>query len=71
MKLYHLMISEQIKGVGLYLIIMLAGIDYAGILDYGLKAALGSIVWFGFKLLGDYYSAKIKRSVNHQKKQQS
>ena len=62
------MMSQHINGVGLYLIIMLAGIDYAGILDYGLKAAMGSIVWFGFKLLGDYYSAKIKRSVHNPKK---
>jgi hypothetical protein len=48
---------------------MLAGIDYVGIIDYGLKAAVGSIVWFGFKLLSDYYSEKIKSSANHNKNQ--
>ncbi len=62
--------SQHINAIFLYLLIMLAGIDYAGILDYGLKAATGSIVWFGFKLLGDYYSAKINRAVNNQKKEQ-
>lgn len=59
--------SQHINAVFLYLIIMLAGIDYVGIIDYGLKAAVGSAVWFGFKILGDYYSAKIKRAIEEGK----
>jgi hypothetical protein len=70
MRLYQLMVSEHIGAVSLYLVITLAGIDYSGILDYALKAALGSGIWFGFRMLGDYYSAKVKRSVNHNKKNQ-
>jgi len=68
MKLYQALVSEHIGMVSLYLVITLAGIDYSGILDYALKAALGSGIWFGFRMLGDYYSAKIRRTVNHGKK---
>lgn len=70
MKLYQLMVSEHIGAVSLYLVIILAGIDYTSILDYALKAALGSGIWFGFRMLGDYYSAKIRRRINHDKKDQ-
>lgn len=67
MKLYHLIVSEHINAIFLYLLIMLAGIDYTGIIDYGIKAVLGSAIWFGFRVLGDYYTAKIRRSINHNK----
>ena len=39
---------------------MFAGIDYTGVLDYVIKAILGGFVWFGFKLLQDYYSVRVK-----------
>lgn len=65
------MVSEHIHTIFLYLLIMLAGIDYTGIIDYVLKAALGSAIWFGFRVLGDYYSTKIKRSINHSKEKKN
>ncbi len=71
MKLYQLMVSEHINAIFLYLLIMLAGIDYTGLIDYVLKAALGSAIWFGFRVLGDYYSARIKRSINHSKEERN
>ncbi len=52
---------DNLSNVLLYALIMLAGIDYTGVLDYVIKAILGAAVWFGFKLLQDYYSLKIKR----------
>ena len=45
----------------LYLLIIVANIDYIGILDYCIKAVLGSAIWFGFKLLADRYEAKNKK----------
>ena len=39
---------------------LMAAIDYAGLLDYGLKAVLGGLIWLGFKLLGEYVSKRIQ-----------
>ncbi len=69
MKLIQLFVTEQTSPALLYLLIILAGIDYQSILDYGIKATLGSAVWFAFRVLGDYYSTKIKRSINHSKEE--
>lgn len=33
--------------------ILLAHIDVTGLLAYGLKAALGGLVWLGIKMLGE------------------
>lgn len=37
-----------------------AQIDFASLTDYAIKALIGGIVWFGFKLATDYISEKIK-----------
>ena len=68
MKLYSLLVSENTSGAFLYLLVTYANIDYISVSDYALKAIIGSAVWFGFRLLGDYYSKKIKN--NHNQKQQ-
>lgn len=47
----------------LCLIIVVANIDYIGILDYCIKAVLGSAIWFGFKLLADRYERKTKKKI--------
>lgn len=70
MKFYLMLVSQHIGDVCLYIIIILAGIDYIGVLDYALKAIIGSGIWFGFRVLGDYFTTKIKRSLNHQKQDQ-
>jgi hypothetical protein len=69
MKLYALLMSQNISGAVLYLIITLANIDYVGILDYAIKATLGSLIWFGFKVWADYYAKKINKNNNEKPKQ--
>ncbi|MBA3681754.1 MAG: hypothetical protein H0W73_11425 [Bacteroidetes bacterium] len=59
MKLFNVQ-SDSLSSLFLYSTIMFANIDYKGIVDYLLKAVLGGIVWFGFKLLQDYYSVKVR-----------
>ena len=60
MKLIHFLLSANSQTM-LYLLIIVANIDYIGILDYCIKAVLGSAIWFGFKLLADRYEAKNKK----------
>jgi hypothetical protein len=40
--------------------ILLANLDYSGLLDYALKALIGGAIWMGFKLTSDYFSRKFK-----------
>ena len=68
MKLYQLLVSQNTGGNVLYLILIATSIDYLGILDYTLKAIIGSITWFGLKLIGDYFSAKVRKNTNHSKR---
>lgn len=39
---------------------LMAAIDYTSLFDYGLKAILGGLIWLGFKLLGEYITAKMQ-----------
>lgn len=59
MKLYQF-ITTDVNSAFLYLFILFADIDYAGIADYTLKALIGGAVWFGFKIIGDYYGRRVK-----------
>jgi hypothetical protein len=47
---------------------MFANIDYVGIVDYVIKALLGAAVWYGFKFLQDYYSAKMRHKISSELK---
>lgn len=60
MKLFEQLQPDNLSNLFLYGIIMFANIDYMGITDYVIKAVLGGLVWFGFKLLQDYYSPKVR-----------
>ena len=40
---------------------LLAAIDFTSLVDYGLKAFLGGLIWLGFKLLGDYITEKMRK----------
>ena len=40
--------------------ILFANLDYSGLADYALKAAVGGTIWMVFKLAGDYLAKKIK-----------
>lgn len=61
MKLIHFLMSANSQTV-LYLLIVVANIDYVGILDYCIKAFLGSAIWFAFKVLAERYEIKSKKS---------
>ncbi len=41
--------------------ILFANLDYSGLADYALKAAVGGAIWMTFKLAGDYFSNRIKK----------
>ncbi len=41
--------------------ILLANLDYSGLMDYALKAVIGGIVWMGFKLGADFLSNKMRK----------
>ena len=62
--------SDNVTNLMLYGAIMLANIDYMSIVDYLIKAVLGGLVWFGFKVLQDYYSASMKAKLKSQRKQE-
>ncbi len=36
--------------------ILFANLNYAGLADYAVKAAIGGMIWMVFKLAGDYFS---------------
>jgi len=44
--------------------ILLANLDYTGLLDYAVKAIIGGVIWMVFKLAGEYFSEQIKRNKN-------
>lgn len=60
MKLFQFLVSDNLSSVFLYFIVMFANIDYTGIIDYGIKALVGSVIWFVFKLLGEYLLLKFR-----------
>lgn len=70
MKIIHQIQSENFSHVFLYIAFMFVNINYVGILDYLIKAILGAIVWYGFKFLHDYFSAKMHRKMHQQPKEQ-
>ena len=58
--------SDGYSNLFLYGTIMFANIDYKGVFDYGLKAFIGGAVWFGFKVLQDYYSVKVREKARRE-----
>ena len=38
--------------------IFLANLDFAGLADYAIKAAVGGAIWLGYKLTADYIDKK-------------
>ena len=60
MKLFQHVQQQDTSNLFLYGAIMFANIDYVGIADYVIKAILGGAVWFGFKLMQDYFSVKVR-----------
>lgn len=62
--------SDNVSNLFLYGAIMFANIDYIGIVDYVVKAILGGAVWFGFKLLQDHYSVRVKENARQNLKKE-
>ena len=38
--------------------ILLANLDFTGLLEYALKAAVGGAIWLGYKMAADYIERK-------------
>ncbi|RYY91028.1 MAG: hypothetical protein EOO15_00365 [Chitinophagaceae bacterium] len=38
--------------------ILLANLDFTGLLDYALKATIGGAIWLGYKITADYIERK-------------
>ncbi len=41
-------------------VVLLANLDFVGLLDYALKAGIGGAIWLGYKLTADYIDRKRK-----------
>ena len=70
MKLLQHIGADSTSNMLLYGAIMFANIDYVSVADYVIKALLGGAVWFGFKLLQDYYSVKVRSHAHKQREEQ-
>lgn len=44
--------------------ILFANMDYVGLEEYAIKAAIGGVIWMAFKLAGDYIANKL--NPNHE-----
>ena len=44
--------------------ILFANMDFSGLTEYALKAAIGGAIWFLFKLGSEYISEKFKNRKN-------
>ena len=40
--------------------ILLANMDYSGLLDYALRAAIGGAIWMAFKIATEHFGEKVK-----------
>lgn len=47
---------------------MISNIDYNGLLDYLIKAILGAVVWFGFKLIQEHHANVLRRRLEQKDK---
>jgi hypothetical protein len=41
--------------------ILLANMDYTGLMDYAIKAVVGGAIWMIYKVAGDYISRRTNR----------
>lgn len=41
--------------------ILFANLDYGGLAEYALKAAIGGVIWMSVKLAADWVTEKMKR----------
>ncbi len=57
--------AQDTSGTNIFLTgaILFANLDYSGLGEYAIKAAIGGVVWMAFKLASDYIGEKIKRKI--------
>lgn len=53
-------VSDHSSSLFLTGTILLANMDYSGLMDYAIKALIGGAIWMGFKIAGEYFSKKVK-----------
>jgi hypothetical protein len=55
--------NETQTGSNIFLtgIILLANIDFTGLLEYGLKAMIGGGIWLGYKVTADWLAGRKKK----------
>jgi len=41
--------------------ILLANMDYTGLMDYAIKAIIGGAIWMGYKIAGDFFNARMRK----------
>jgi len=69
-KLYSYTQTENFSSLVLYGTFMFTNLDYIGILDYLIKAILGGVVWFGLKLIADYFTVRVKHHAEQRNKKE-
>lgn len=47
--------------------ILLANMDYTGLMDYAIKAAVGGAIWMAYKIAGDFFSNKMGKKKENEK----
>ena len=71
MKIIEHIQSDNFSNVFLYIVFMIANIDYVSIVDYSIKAVLGALIWYGVKLLHDRYLIRMKRKMKEEAKKKT
>jgi len=41
--------------------ILLANLDYTGLMDYAVKAFVGGAIWMGYKIAGEFFSNRMAK----------
>lgn len=41
--------------------ILLANMDYTGLMDYAIKALVGGAIWMAYKIAGDFFSNRMNK----------
>lgn len=47
--------------------ILLANMDYTGLMDYAIKAVIGGAIWMAYKIAGDFFSTKMTKKKDNTK----
>jgi hypothetical protein len=45
--------------------ILLANMDYSGLMDYAIKALIGGAIWMGYKIAGEILSKRMGGNKNN------